>query len=650
MTKRYLTKSRFKTALECPTKLFYLNKSEYDDIKEGDGFLQALAEGGYQVGELAKLYYPGGHDSTDRGYLKPLEKTYELLKQDDVIIYEAAILFENLFVRVDVLVKQGNKIKLIEVKAKSYDGKGVDTFVNHSGFIVSKWKPYLYDVAFQKYVMALAFPEYQIESYLMLADKTKITSVDGLNQKIQLVKDAEGEIGVKLVGNVSPEALGNPILTAVDVSELVERIHDGTDSQVVPQYGFADLVSRLASAYENDDKLVNTLGNHCAKCEFRSYDTHKKSGFNECWKQQTSLTNSDLQKPLVLDLWSFSRKQHCIKQGKYLMCDLEKADIGNIADFSDEQLTKQQRQWLQVEKVKNNDSTAYLNRRGLKKELELHRYPLHFIDFETAMVAIPFYNNTPPYEQIAFQYSHHVMYEDGRVEHKSQFIATEKEQFPNFDFVRALQQDLEQDDGSIFRFAAHENTVLKQIKTQLIEKTEIQVDDREQLIQFIDTVTQGGARSMVDLCEIVEHHYYDPYTKGSNSIKAILPAVLQRSEYIQNRYGQPIYGKGCEISSLNFDQPQTWLQTGGSGDIVSPYKLLPDIFEGVAEEIARSFMTAHELSEGGDALTAYAKMQFPEMTVEEKELVIKGLLRYCELDTLAMVMIYEYWLSELRSE
>ena len=27
-----------------------------------DKFLQALADGGYQVGELAKLYFPNGHD------------------------------------------------------------------------------------------------------------------------------------------------------------------------------------------------------------------------------------------------------------------------------------------------------------------------------------------------------------------------------------------------------------------------------------------------------------------------------------------------------------------------------------------------------------------------------------------------------------
>ena len=40
---RYLTKSRFKLALECPTKLFYTGKTDlYPDTKQDDQVLQAL--------------------------------------------------------------------------------------------------------------------------------------------------------------------------------------------------------------------------------------------------------------------------------------------------------------------------------------------------------------------------------------------------------------------------------------------------------------------------------------------------------------------------------------------------------------------------------------------------------------------------------
>lgn len=54
---RYLTKSRFKLALECMTKLYYTKKEDYADESLDDPFLEALAEGGFQVGELAKYLF-----------------------------------------------------------------------------------------------------------------------------------------------------------------------------------------------------------------------------------------------------------------------------------------------------------------------------------------------------------------------------------------------------------------------------------------------------------------------------------------------------------------------------------------------------------------------------------------------------------------
>ena len=41
-------------------------------------------------------------------------------------------------------------------------------------------------------------------------------------------------------------------------------------------------------------------------------------------------------------------------------------------------------------------------------------------------------------------------------------------------------------------------------------------------------------------------------------------------------------------------------------------------------------------------------MQFTEMSSIEIDALAKGLLKYCELDTLAMVMIFEYWMDEIK--
>ncbi|MEB0300909.1 hypothetical protein [Mucilaginibacter sp. 5C4] len=55
-----------------------------------------------------------------------------------------------------------------------------------------------------------------------------------------------------------------------------------------------------------------------------------------------------------------------------------------------------------------------------------------------------------------------------------------------------------------------------------------------------------------------------------------------------------------------------------------------------------------ELSDGGAAMMAYAQMQFTEMKPEERKAIHSSLLKYCELDTLAMVMIWEDWQQQLR--
>ena len=122
MKQKLFTKSAFKTALICPRQLYYyFDSKNYANQNNDDGFLQALAEGGFQVGELAKIYN-GITDETDiksLDYITSLEETKRLFERDDVCIAEAAFRYKNCFVRVDLLKKNGNTLELIEVKAKS---------------------------------------------------------------------------------------------------------------------------------------------------------------------------------------------------------------------------------------------------------------------------------------------------------------------------------------------------------------------------------------------------------------------------------------------------------------------------------------------------------------------------------------------------
>ena len=77
---------------------------------------------------------------------------------------------------------------------------------------------------------------------------------------------------------------------------------------------------------------------------------------------------------------------------------------------------------------------------------------------------------------------------------------------------------------------------------------------------------------------------------------------------------------------------------------VNPYKNLPSVYKNfTADELDNSTTGLNHLADGGTALTAYAKLQFTEVSLQEHNALVEALLRYCELDTLAMVMIYEHF-------
>ena len=85
---RTLSKSDFKVAQDCPTKLYY-RKRKFPSTMDENEYLKMLAEGGYAVGKLATLLYPGGVDLSDIGDpTEAVDRTNELMAQDDVIIFD----------------------------------------------------------------------------------------------------------------------------------------------------------------------------------------------------------------------------------------------------------------------------------------------------------------------------------------------------------------------------------------------------------------------------------------------------------------------------------------------------------------------------------------------------------------------------------
>ncbi|SCY41081.1 protein of unknown function [Nonlabens sp. Hel1_33_55] len=658
---RYLTKSRFKLALSCPTKLYYTKKEEYEDTSETDSFLKGLAQGGFQVEELARMYFPDGIAilGEDWNYDQHAARTAELLKQENVTIFEAAFLHDGLFIRTDILEKKGNNIRLIEVKAKSMDSTSHDSFIKSKGKL--GWSEYLYDVAFQQYVIQQCHPEWNIKPYLNLVDKSKRTTVDGLNSHFKIVPNSELRTSVEVTPGLTRDDLGASILAIIEVNEEVQLIFNENPQD--PERSFSETVEYFKTNYQHDLKIETPIGPHCYGCEFKLDDppTGKLSGFHECWMRQfpaikpefSSLSRKQqhqrLNDPKTKHVWNNPVKK-AFENGKVFMDELEEGDFNISPDAYG--LSRSERQWLQIQKHKEKDNSSYADVENLRLEMSQWKYPLNFIDFETSAVAIPFTSGMRPYEQLAFQYSHHIVHEDGRVEHASEYINVEKGILPNFDFIRALKRDLEINEGSIFRYHNHENTIVNVIHYPLSNSDE---PDRKELCDFIESISHStgsnpktyaaGPRDMIDLQRTVVRNYFHPQTGGSNSIKAILPAVLESSERLKEKYTQPI--GSINLTSKNFENNYVFLKM--EDDVpTNPYKTLPPLFDGLTNEqleeaIEHATNETPQIANGGAALFAYAKLQgFGTSDLEHTE-TVNALLRYCELDTLAMVMIYEYF-------
>lgn len=219
-----------------------------------------------------------------------------------------------------------------------------------------------------------------------------------------------------------------------------------------------------------------------------------------------------------------------------------------------------------------------LKKKIVKKE-EIGRFiknfyfPLYYLDFETVQYAIPPYDGMKPYQQMPFQYSLHIEYEDGTLEHK-EYLACD-----GFDCREELAirliNDIPRHSCSIAYNMSFEKGIIADLAFQYPK-------------YYTDLMDIYN--NMLDLMIPFKNHwYYDEAMQGSYSIKYVLPALFPND-------------KAMDYNSL----------------------------EGVKR--------------GDEAMAAFKYM--PMMSKEEKENIRKQLLKYCELDTYAMVMI----MQKLREE
>jgi hypothetical protein len=149
----------------------------------------------------------------------------------------------------------------------------------------------------------------------------------------------------------------------------------------------------------------------------------------------------------------------------------------------------------------------------LRARMQSVRYPVHHLDFETFMPAIPAFAHTRPYRPIPFQWSNHIEYPDGTIVHHH-YLCTDGRD-PREEVTVSLLESVGEA-GTICVYSEYERFLLFALG--------------DFLPQFKPALTKL-VRRLWDLLSVIQQHYYHPNFHGSYSIKTVLPALVPGLAY-----------------------------------------------------------------------------------------------------------------------
>lgn len=598
-----LSKSDFKLARSCVTKLYY-KELGYPQNSDDNPYLAMLAEGGYMVEQLAKLMFPEGvaveYDRRDPA--TSAAGTAALLQRDSVTLFEATLLAGRLLARVDILRKTGNRFDLIEVKSVSFDSDETRDYLagpfrgkRAPHPITAKFQEYLEDVTFQVHVLRQLYPDAVIVPYLMLVDQARRTDVEGLPAMFRVDRAADGsDLRVEFIGDVEAVRRDN-LLARVEVTDEVALLLEKVASEAER---FAALLTD-----EGPIKEQRPIDWGCRACEFRMPADEPRNGFAECWGKLATPS------PHLFDLYKLGATKY---DDQRLADVMIQNGLTSLYDVKEEHLVKKdgsptassRRQLIQIEHTRRNEPWIGA---GLGPALAGLRYPLHFIDFETSLLALPYHRGMRGYEKVAFQWSCHTIAAPGAAPVHREWLNT-IDSWPNAKFATSLREAVGEE-GTILTWSPYEGSVLREVRGQLGRYGAADAV----LEAWLDAAVTDR---IIDLCKLCEREFFHPGMRGRVSIKVVLDTLWKIDPAMRARYAE-------------------WM--GGSmAAETGPYEALPPVMIGTR---------ALNVADGTGAMQAYTAMLYG---AERGDVQVRNawedlLLRYCKLDTLAMVLIWDHW-------
>lgn len=336
--------------------------------------------------------------------------------------------------------------------------------------------------------------------------------------------------------------INNQYVKQGELTSELFTLTDITEQVLANQDWVAENLDRLLKMLEIEQEPVVEIGGHCSSPFGCDYAHH-------CWKHVPEYS--------VFNLYRGGKKGWNLYDQNILKIE----DIPN--DFALTHFQNLQRNGLQKDET-------YMDQLAIKNLISRWEFPLYFFDFETIFPAIPVLNGTRPYQQVPFQYSLHILEQDGKLTHK-EFLANPEDFSNGEDPLKQMVEQLKNDFGSTGNIVTYNQGFEK---GRLNDLAKFFPEDAGFLHNLVDRI--------VDLLPVFQGgHCYFPAMKNSASIKSVLPAIAPEFTY-----------DNLEI------------QNGGSAS---------SLF--------------HQSIEYGNFVD---------------ENLRKHLLKYCERDTLAMVIIYQF--------
>lgn len=229
------------------------------------------------------------------------------------------------------------------------------------------------------------------------------------------------------------------------------------------------------------------IGRHCARPQTCSFYGH-------CWQGVEGLTIYDIPRLTA------EKERPLQTSGVLYLADIP-------AGYT---LTAAQRAFVAF----HVEEQVSIDRAAIRQALAELRFPLYFFDFETIDYAIPAFDGCKPYQQVPFQYSCHILAEDGTLSH-CDYLHSEAGD-PRRPLTESLLSHIGETGSLVAYNIPFERSVLHHLAAHLPE--------------YSDRLLDLAGR-LWDQLPIFRQHYRDYRFGKLYSLKVVLPVIAPELSY-----------------------------------------------------------------------------------------------------------------------